>query len=127
MIPKGIASKGAQVFVYDMSGRLLHQLNLQSNSARLDLTDKVPLRTLPARSTQCSGRARRCSQNKRPIIPYSYAGRAAKLSVRPAFFPVPKINNMIKRSILLSLYLTLSYCFSSAPRCKEGFSVVNWI
>lgn len=42
MIPKGIASEGAQVFVYDMSGRLLHQLNLQSNSARLDLTDKVP-------------------------------------------------------------------------------------
>lgn len=41
MIPKGIASEGAQVFVYDMSGRLLHQLNLQSNSARLDLTDKV--------------------------------------------------------------------------------------
>lgn len=40
-LPKGITVEGAQVFIYDMSGRLLHQQNLQSNNERLNLAGKI--------------------------------------------------------------------------------------
>jgi hypothetical protein len=42
LLPKRVTVEGAQMFIYDISGRLFHQQNLQSNNERLDLAGKVP-------------------------------------------------------------------------------------